>query len=302
LEAVDDNEKFINFIKAYERFRARDYVRCNEHIKYFKECMIAELKKHISEDGLRLRKGQIEDDIEIYSQYILECFKSLNFDDSFKENLKHMYFGDVNSQENPNLYAYEIWKSMLILYVNDTKGIQIDVDKILEDNYLTDDNRQNSLLSEIINQLDSMSDDEFYEKFLEFSYNNNALQKNKSKISRDISYCNADFYFKYCGDDIAQLYMNNDKYLSVENGYMYETMAGVRCDNNVMLNYVDSLKIHNNIDSIKLEKILRLHSVLKQERNNTNHASEKCIRLPLAVINKAINLYVKWVKEIINLI
>lgn len=42
-----------------------------------------------------------------------------------------------------------------------------------------------------------------------------------------------------------------------------------------------------------LEELLLLHAALKQERNNSNHASELGKRLPLEIVSKAIQEYIE---------
>lgn len=71
--------------------------------------------------------------------------------------------------------------------------------------------------------------------------------------------------------------------------------------------YVNELKnfkfqLHSTLDTIptkeKLEEVFLLHQALKIERNCNNHASQKGIRLPKSVVERAIKLYVEKFREI----
>lgn len=54
-------------------------------------------------------------------------------------------------------------------------------------------------------------------------------------------------------------------------------------------------KYHKNLENYKaeLEQLFLLHEALKKERNCSNHASEKGVRLPSKVVSKAIDIYIK---------
>ncbi|MBQ8317608.1 MAG: hypothetical protein IJX85_04660 [Lachnospiraceae bacterium] len=309
-ESLSD-DKYISFLKAIENFRKKEYDKCNSDIKNFSICMKNEIKRIIPGDGLVLRKSQLEKEREIYGKYILCCCDDTSNGNKrdnkklklFGKNTQGMIFGNIGcSIDSPNYY-FEVWKMMITDYTKNVADIDIDVEEILKE-YLADSDKQVQLSRELTELTDSdseMSDDicnEFYEKYLRFTENNDKLQKNKNKTSWDISYCNSNFYHDHCGQEIAKLYEDNQQYLKVEDGYMYKTIAGVKHSDNIMLKYIDSISFNPGIAPMKLEKLLRLHSALKQERNNTNHASEKCMRLPLSVIKKAIYLYIKWVREI----
>lgn len=62
---------------------------------------------------------------------------------------------------------------------------------------------------------------------------------------------------------------------------------------------------NENLDegSLKLlEHHLFLHEALKKERNCCNHASEKGIRLPIVVVKRAIEIYIKNVRKILSVV
>jgi hypothetical protein len=48
----------------------------------------------------------------------------------------------------------------------------------------------------------------------------------------------------------------------------------------------------------RFKALLRLHMALKKERNNSNHGDSSNLRLPLSVVNKAIEIYLKWCSEL----
>ena len=51
----------------------------------------------------------------------------------------------------------------------------------------------------------------------------------------------------------------------------------------------------------KLEQIFLLHEALKAERNSSNHASEKGVRIPYKVVTRAINIYTYMLKDIMEI-
>ena len=57
-------------------------------------------------------------------------------------------------------------------------------------------------------------------------------------------------------------------------------------------------RLNTNAAKHKLEELFLLHQALKIERNHNNHASQKGIRLPKPVVERAIKLYVKKFREI----
>lgn len=65
-----------------------------------------------------------------------------------------------------------------------------------------------------------------------------------------------------------------------------------------------TLNVHDQVANHKreLDDLFLLHEALKQERNCSNHASEKGIRLSVKIVKRAIEIYVKKAKEIMELV
>lgn len=65
-----------------------------------------------------------------------------------------------------------------------------------------------------------------------------------------------------------------------------------------------TLSFHNRLGSVSmkslLNKVILLHEALKRERNCCNHASENGVRLPIEVVKRAIELYVKDLRMILK--
>ena len=80
----------------------------------------------------------------------------------------------------------------------------------------------------------------------------------------------------------------------------YKTLAALKadtyelkCKDEEMSTIMIDVKIMVSSKRQLLEELLLLHAALKQERNNSNHASELGKRLPLEIVSKAIQEYIE---------
>lgn len=144
----------------------------------------------------------------------------------------------------------------------------------------------------------SLSDEEAIEKYVEYrdvavNYEHNSLFKEQSAL-----YENPLFYAEELGGEFLEVYKNNSVFLYDEN-YFYQTVAGLRDAHKLGDDIgLDAIHISQSVDRRKLERFLLLHKALKNERNNTNHASEKSLRLPLWVVKRMIYLYIDLAREL----
>ena len=84
-----------------------------------------------------------------------------------------------------------------------------------------------------------------------------------------------------------------------DENYFYQTVAGLRDAHKLGDDIrLDAIHISPSVNRRKLERFLLLHKALKNERNNTNHASEKSLRLSLRVVKRMIYLYIDLAREL----
>lgn len=118
-----------------------------------------------------------------------------------------------------------------------------------------------------------------------------ALSKSSITIDSD------EFYYKNMPEEIKAIIEKNSTTL-IEDDYFYQTMAGVNEDNDKLKEIIGDYSVVKGEKQKKFEKVLLLHAALKQERNNSNHASEKIKRLPVELVNRMIDEYVALVRDI----
>ena len=69
-------------------------------------------------------------------------------------------------------------------------------------------------------------------------------------------------------------------------------IAGRRCTLKIPINDITIEVSYCCQDKDKLDLYLRLQQALKKERNNSSHASDSDLRLPLPIIENAIRQYI----------
>ncbi len=110
-------------------------------------------------------------------------------------------------------------------------------------------------------------------------------------------YDNPNFYIEVLGEEFAQEYERTGMFF-IEDGYVYQTVAGIRDAKQTGTLKLDSIYIDQAVDRRKLEKVLLFHKAIKNERNTTNHASERSVRLPIRVVKKVIKVYLERMREL----
>lgn len=117
---------------------------------------------------------------------------------------------------------------------------------------------------------------------------------------RYITLQNYEFFCEKIGGELWKLYVDDNKLLMTEeiNGekYLYKTFAGLKGEDNAI--HEASLNAGLVNKRRQLEELLLLHKAIRQERNNTNHASQKIKRLPNKLVKHIIEIYLEKVREL----
>lgn len=249
-------------------------------------------------------------------------------------------FSEKINENNKNA-KYYLWLELLEYYLKNCrrKESQIgnDVEGYIKEHYVyvSDDKEAefpvNDYGIEIKNKLtkeniERMENSEFLDTYLEYNNIINQIHKSEKKDkkekfvarSKECTFFNADFYFKM-GEEFFDKYKQYHINGRIEPGEkllitskIYKTVAGIdnryaeEIDMKWLNDIIEWIKLNDNIDGNEkarriLEDTILLHRALKNERNNTNHASTKHRRLPLKIVSKAIDLYVQNVKYLIGI-
>lgn len=141
------------------------------------------------------------------------------------------------------------------------------------------------------------SDEEAIWKYIEYRDVAGDYERDKQFNQQSDLYENPLFYVEELGGEFKELYKEISLFLWDDN-YFYQTVAGIRDANIIGDVKLDSIHIAPGVDRGKLEKVLLLHKALKNERNNTNHASERSLRLPLWVVKRMIEIYIGLIRDL----
>lgn len=201
---------------------------------------------------------------------------------------------NFSSQINGNLNILDE-----ITYILDQNGIQIGFDNSGNQIMTTmlDETELVKLVVELnrLSEMNGIDKDDFVDTYLEFQIANN--EKEFNKIHKDA----ASIYYKLKREG----YCFNTKPLL--------TLTHVISDNSVARKFKHTkssphltrfIYIRMNADTLarrqRLDSLLRLHRALKLERNCTNHASDKGMRLPASVVKRALEIYVEEANYFVN--
>lgn len=143
-------------------------------------------------------------------------------------------------------------------------------------------------LCEIITKMHIDDEVNFIEQYCKFRRWEDSFEKDKI-----LHLVNEENLYEYVGKEI---WGNKDIYFSIvkcceKEDYSYKG-----------INFRIMVRIHSNLESEKkkLDRLFLLHEALKKERNCSNHASAKGMRLPIATVKRAIEIYIKWTEDMFD--
>ncbi|MBR3834198.1 MAG: TM1812 family CRISPR-associated protein [Lachnospiraceae bacterium] len=145
-------------------------------------------------------------------------------------------------------------------------------------------------------------EDEFVEvysslKHLEWLYTNG-----KEITKEMVTFNSNEFFYKNIGGKLLDIYKTHPRCFRIDaDGYAYRTLMGIKNPNNTSIK--DATGEIGMSDMVKnnrriFEEILLIQHALKQERHNTNHATEKVPRLSNSIIRRIIGIYIRKLREL----
>ncbi|MBQ7833241.1 MAG: hypothetical protein IJ336_06675, partial [Lachnospiraceae bacterium] len=276
-----------------------------------------------------------KDDENLYSVYLKKirtylCGDSFLLDDKNKEIVvdlicSHIYRPELEKIYNNNVEKSKIdsaYEHMVLLESEDDNKIQMVVDSSERDycmlmealiekycfycnhkttvvkDYTFDNDlhaRQSELFAKLLNE--DLDDEDLYKNYIEYRNITYMIEYRREKTKQTEVFDNVEFYFRQIGGEMEELY-HEKSYLICEDGYLYQTIAGLKESTSLPTIKLEEICIRKDVDKRLLEKILLLHGAISKERNNTNHASEKSVRLPLCVLERVIKLYLNWIRTL----